>query len=256
MAILASDIFRRAHVILQDVDAVRWPYPELREWLNDGLYEIALQKPNATAKTIILTLSTGTYQSVPEGYVSLIRVQRNLVDGTLPKKGGAAVTAANREIMDAQSPSWHDPLITPYQKSVVHVLADQADPRSFYVYPGNDGTGFVEATLSAIPTEIPAPDSTTAVGVPRYDDAGGVIAVPSTDPAVLDAYRMAVDIRDIYRSALVDYLAYRSFTKDSQVAGSTARAGSHYQLFQAALGIKQKTEAIANVNSTNKLASA
>ncbi len=229
MTILASEIMDRARRIVQDETSVRWPLGELRLWINDALREIVLQKPTAHSKTVVLSMEAGTYQSLPVAYLSLLRVTRNLKTGDAQQRQGLrAIRMVPREVLDTQHPDWHDPTVTLPSKIVKHVVFDQADPKSFYVFPGNDGTGFIEAVVSATPAQI----------------------ATQVDPENIALYAIALDIDDIYANVILDYVLYRAYMKDSQYAGNAQRAAAHYQQFANALGLKVQVEAVANPNVT------
>lgn len=233
MAFDAKDVLGRAVTVLQDSGGTRWPLVELLDWLNLGVREIVRLKPNATAATVELQLSEGTYQEVATNHHSLIRVIRNLtsaVDAD-PRVGGRAIRPVDRGLLDVTIPSWQDPNTLPYAKTVQHVLFDQADPRSFYVVPGNDANGLIEAIVSVIPDKIDAPASPTALA--NYDG-------------------LTVELPDEYEAPLTDYVLHGAFSKDSNVPGSGARAAGHYQKFAQALGTTAAVESIANVNTTDR----
>lgn len=222
MAFTAADVMLRAQYILQDASAVRWTPPELRLWLNDALREIAIRAPNATSASVEITLQQGTYQTLAAEYQSLLRITRNLttLDASASKRGGGrVVTPIAREIMDAQLPGWQDNAVLPYARTVIHYIEEILDPRSFYVVPGNDGNGVVEAIVSRVPQEVPVP------------------AAPAS-PLDVASYTTTVQLADVYRNAVVDYMLYRAFSKDMQLAGAFERARAHYGQFADALGIK------------------
>jgi hypothetical protein len=225
MPFTAAEVMARAQYILQDAESVRWTPIELRLWLNDALREIAIRKPNATAASIELTLVKGTYQTLPATHQSLLRITRNLgtLDASADKRGGGrVVTPITREVMDAQLPGWQDNAVLPFSAVVMHYIEEIIDRRSFYVVPGNTGTGVVEAVVSRIPNEVPVPGS------------GSTLDIAS--------YTTNVDIGDVYRNTLVDYMLYRAFSKDMQLAGAFERAQAHYSQFASALGIKLEME--------------
>lgn len=229
MAILASEIMDRAKRIIQDETSVRWPLAELRMWVNDALREIVLQKPTAHSKTIIITLQAGTYQTVPANVIALLRVVRNLkTTSETVRQGLRAIRMVSREVLDSQHPDWHDGTIIVASKIVKHVVFDQTDPKSFYVFPGNDGTGIVEAVVATSPTPVALP----------------------ADPENIALYNIALDIDDIYGGAVLDYVLYRAYSKDAQFAGNAQRAAAHYQTFANTLGLKVQVEAVANPNVT------
>lgn len=231
MPFQARDVMKRASTILQDEDAVRWPAPELHGYLNDGLREIVAIKPNALAKTVNLSLVAGTLQSLPATFTVLSRVVRNMKTQTT---GGNAIRPlAKREIMDSHLPGWQDQTVMPFAKEVVHVIHDLADPRSYYVVPGNDGTGLIEAVVGGMPA-VNAPPATPAAAL------------------VLDNYTNPVDMPDIYQNALVDYVLYRSYSKDGRVAGAAQRAQAHFELFRGAvIGFGQAEAGVSLATNSN-----
>lgn len=202
---LAGELIDRARTILQDATSVRWPLKELCQWLNDGQREVVLKKPSATAATVTLPMREGTLQFLPDNFISLLRVTRNI--------GGRVVTVVSRDLMDAQNPDWHN---TRPATGVRHFMFDEANPQAFYVYPPSDGRGEIEAVVSVSPVDVPV----------------------TGDPESLDSYQSPIALKDIYANALVDYVLYRAYSKDAQVAGATMRAAAHFNQFNSALDVK------------------
>lgn len=220
-----AELLTRAATILQDVEHVRWPLPELVDWINDGQRAVVLAKPSANAQTVILTLVYGTRQTLTEpDHLLLLRLPRNIRTES-PLVGGHIVRPTTREILDASAPYWHDPIQTPYKAEVRQYVYDEANAREFYVYPGNLGGGKVEAVVSLLPTMLAA----------------------SGNPDVLASYSAEIGLREPYGVILLDYVLYRAFSKDD-VAGDASRAQMHLQAFMAAVGIKAQAK---NTNSPN-----
>lgn len=228
MTVNAKALLDRARRIIQDETNVRWPLPELRLWLNDSLREIGLIKPTAYSYSAVITLSQGTLQHLPDAYTSVMRIVRNLKSANeSTREGGSAIRTVDREMLDAQVPNWHDTTKIKYQKTVKNAAFEAADPRSFYVYPGNDGTGIVEAIVSKLPTAVPAPAS-------NADD--------------INSYDVNIDIHDIYSNVILDYILFRAYSKDANYAGSAQRAALYYAAFSNALGAKIANETALNPN--------
>lgn len=225
MPVVVKDVLYRATVILQDSATVRWPLPELAVWVLDGAKEIALNQPSAAAVTIAVNLIAGTRQYVDATlYQAMMRVDRNLkVDGT----GDKVIRPTTKSVMDTQNPHWHNGAKVPFTALVEHVIIDVIDPMSFYVYPGNTGTGRIECVMSKIP----------------------VLTGTPTDPNDIDSYSaVTVPLISVWQSALVDYVLYRAFNKDSQLAGSEQRAAAHFGQFVAAMNARQQANQVANPN--------
>lgn len=210
MPIAAQSIVRRVVETLQDNTSVRWPVNELVRYLNDGQREIVLYRPDAMVTNTTLTLAAGSKQALPTNGAKLIEVVRN---NTASSK--RAVRLVNREILDAQSPNWHN--ITGVAE-VMHFMYDPRDPKVFYVYPPALNTAAVDIVYSALPTDIVEP----------------------ADGAVYTAVSGNISVPDIYGNVLQDYMLYRAYTKDSEYAGNAQRAQAHYAAFANALGVEMK----------------
>ena len=182
---------------------------ELVRYLNDGQREVALYRPDSMGTTATVTCVAGTKQALPTNGAKLIDVVRN---ATGTKK---AVRLTNREILDAQTPGWHN---LPGSVDVLHYMYDPRDPRVFYVYPPATTSAHLDIVYAAYPLDVTEPADGSL-----YTAVAGNIGVP-----------------DIYTNALQDYILYRAYTKDSEYAGNAARAQAHYAAFANALGVEIK----------------
>ena len=216
MSIAAQALIRRVVETLQDTTSIRWPVAELVRYLNDGQREIIVHRPDAMVTNASVSLASGTKQSLPANGAKLIDVVRNSAGNK------RAIRMCAREILDAQSPGWHN---LSGVNEIVHFMFDPRDPKVFYVYPPAAASGAsVDLVYSALPTDIAEPAAGT-----DFAAVTGNISVP-----------------DIYSNALQDYVLYRAYTKDSQYAGNEARAQARYAAFANALGIEIKaTVAVA-----------
>ncbi len=231
MTITAKEVMIRASTILMDAGATRWTLPQLLRSLNDAVREIAVMKPNAVSAPVVIDMVRGTKQTLDPTHIALIRVVRNVVADPIAGAdwmGSTSITPVERPILDAQIPGWQNPAVMPYAKDVAHVVQDQADLRTFYVVPGNDGTGKIEIIAAVLPADIPEPASNLSI----------------------DSYTAAVQVPDYLRSALVDYVLYRSFSVDAGIGDAANRAVSHYNAFTGALGARLGSEAMASLRTT------
>ena len=152
MTVTVQSVIDRAQTVLQDTTGVRWPVvAELVLWINDAQREIALLKPDASATNATVTLATGTKQDIPNGGNRLLRVVRNM-SAASSGTGKRSVRIVDREVLDAQSPDWHDPTVAgdaAHTTIVKHYVYDDANPRNFYVYPGVAGSAYLEIIYMA-----------------------------------------------------------------------------------------------------------
>lgn len=230
----AQDILTSASDILLDAGFVHWTLPELVRWLNLGLDAVTLQKPSASAVTVEVELVRGTMQTLPAGYVSILRPIRNVRGPGADRNPRKRITVVSEPSLTQLNPAWDDEYSVPFAQQAKHFVFDEANPKAYYVYPGNDGTGMLEMVLSAIPEKI------TATG----------------DVDKLESYAVQLPLDETYHDALLDYTLYRAWSKDAQFAGAAQRAALHYQQFANSLGIKVTVEANTSPNTRNGVAQA
>jgi hypothetical protein len=219
MSITVQSVIDRAQTVLQDTTGVRWPVvAELVLWVNDAQREIALLKPDASATNETITLATGTKQDIPSGGNRLLKVVRNM-SAASGGTGKRSVRIVDREVLDAQTPDWHDPTVSgdaAHTNIVKHYIYDDSNPRNFYVYPGIAGDAYLEVIYSSNPAAVAQSDN--------------------------------LSIPDIYANSVMNYVLYMAYMKDAEYAGNAQRASSHYQLFTAAVTGKAQLDAVSNPN--------
>lgn len=138
----------------------------------------------------------------------------SLVD--IPRNtNGAAIRITARGTLDAQVPDWHS--AAKANAKVAHYCYSELDPKNFYVYPPSPGGNSVEIIYNA------SPANATLAGV--------------------------ISIDDIYASALVDYVMYRAYSKDSEYAANGQIASNHYQAFISAIRGKAGGEVATDPNA-------
>lgn len=216
----AKDIIDKASTVLSDAGATRWPVSELLGWLNAGQLEIVTLVPNANSDTATIQLTTGPKQQAPSDVVRIIEFVRNRgVSGTV---NGSAIRQIERKHMDAYAPDWGRS--TP-NVNVIHAMYNaEYDNDTFYVWPPQPATpGYIEIIYSRRPSTIP--DSN-----------------PGTK----------ITVWDYYQNALLDYVLYRSFAKDSEYANQAQRSENHYKMFAQAIGAKFGADNNANNTKPQK----
>jgi len=215
--ILASDIVNRARKIIQDDTGIRWPDAECLDWLNDGQREIVLLRPEANVVNATVALIAGTKQTIPATGIQLLDIVRNMV-GAGMLTPGRVIRLVDREVLDSTIPAWHSDAAAA-NGEVQHYIFDGRDPKTFYVYP-----------------QAPA--------VPN-----GLEIVYSASPTDVATVAGAIAIDDIYANALLDYILYRSYSKDAEFSGNAQRAVGHYSAFGNSLGLKLKADISVNPNN-------
>jgi hypothetical protein len=245
----------RAAVLLNDTDFVRWPCAELCEWINEATRAIVLAKPSASSKTLIVKLAAGTRQTLnPYGLnpastgtftggaypLTLLNVLRNVTvaldsNGVVTTTaGGRMIKAVDRALLDAQDPNWHNKAILQQKREVRNFTFNETVPLEFFVYPGNDGTGYVEVEAGVLPQPIKA-----------------ILPVPNPQGYKLtqpQSFNQQIGLPEPYSVPILDYVLYRCQMKDD-IDGASGRAAVHYQQFATAIGMKVQVEQAHSPNA-------
>lgn len=194
----ALDIMTRATRITHDESYKRWSKKEMLDWASEAQISVA-RNPGVYNLTIVKDLVAGARQSLPEDGWALVTVHCN-IDGETPV---SAVTITSRALLDAYRPMWRR---LPEEQLVENYLYDSREPLEFMVYPPNDGTGKVELTYMAVPKPFTS----------------------ETDELVVD---------DTYIPALVNYIVYRAYCKESEYSPGITNAQSYYAAYQQELAL-------------------
>lgn len=233
----AAQLMRNAGIMLQDEQHIRWTLPELARWLDEAIKTICLANPAAATRSTIFPLAFGTLQRLPlilldngDQPLGLKKIVRNIENPKQPKIGGRVITVVSAKILDAQEPNWQNGNIVPFRKKVRHYVYDENNPLEFYVYPGNDGTGLVEAIIAFCPAMISK----------KCEDS-------KIDLNDIKAWDEPIGLPDPYSTCVAEYLMYRALLKDD-TAGSAGRANYHFNQFQTMLSAKSN---IDNATSPN-----
>jgi hypothetical protein len=203
--------------------AVRWTAAEALRWLNNGQREIVNQLPKSFTKRMLATPTTGTRQdfstiSISDG-LSVIDVPANFNSGGTVR--GRAMTRRERAWLDDQNPTWHSQTAS----EAVHWMYDPNDPKAFYIYPAVTGGGKLEIIYSAVPADLGALTNT-------------------------------ISLDDIYANALEWFILFSFYSKDASYTKSGQNSAGYWQLFLAALGVRNNNLLQASQQATAKAAGA
>jgi len=220
MTVSVQDVVDRAREILKDSSGIRWSDDEFVLWVNDAQREVVLYKPDAAATTAVLTLATGTKQDLPAAANRLLRVVRNM-SAASGGVGGRVIRIVDREALDSQNPDWHDPSATGWAAhgSVIkHYTYDEESPKTFYVFPGvkSGESVYIEAIYSSDPTSVTISDN--------------------------------LSIADIYANAILDFVLYRAYNKESEFAADRSEADARYTKFLNSVGGKSQLDLVTTPN--------
>jgi hypothetical protein len=145
-----------------------------------------------------------------------------VLTGTRVGTGKRATRLVSRDSLDSIQPSWHDPTVKGDAKHgslIKHYMYEDQNPRNYYVYPGvaSGASSFLEIIYSANPATVAA---------------NGNLAVP-----------------DVFANAVMHYVLYMCYMKDSEYVGSQQKANSYYNLFLALVTGKSQIDLTTSPNT-------
>lgn len=210
--ITAQQLVDTVKVLLNDATSVRWSVAELLGYLNDAQRAVVVLRPDAFTKTEALSLTVGnTKQNLPADGLRLMAITRNMgSNGTTP---GRAIRMVDRAALDSQNPDWHTS--TPGAQ-VMNFVYDSMVPKVFYVYPRVSSTHHIELSYSAAP------------------------------PNILIGATILLD--DVYSNAIVNYMLYRAYFKESEFGQNANLSTSYWNAFTQELGLKTQVDIATDPN--------
>lgn len=210
-----QDILDRVTDLIQDKDRAdanaRWGDLELIRWINDSRMAILVRRPQACAKVSTVALVAGTYQTLPTDGVQLLDVIRNMgADGATP---GRSIRRTDRQGIDDVDLYWHK---ATEKAEISQFTFDDRVPKDYFVTPPALAGTKIQISYAAIP-----------------------VAISSTTESL--------DIGLEYSDAVVNYVAYRAKSKDSEYANA-AEAAAFYAAFGDALGTQTQSQSATSPN--------
>lgn len=199
---LASDIITEVGKQLNDVAQITWSEQSLFEYIDSAQQMIVSLRPDANSVITTMQMIAGAKQEAPTAAIRLIDVKRNM--GTDGITAGRSVLPCTEDALDLFSPGYGAMIQVEVVKNFTY---DERSPRSFYVDPPSDGTGYLEITISQVPTKI--------------TDAGDTL-----------------DLRDIYQNHIVQWCMFRAYSIEFDSRTSQERARTHEASFYQMMGKK------------------
>lgn len=209
MTITNQSILRRVVDTLVDPTSVRWFMAELCRYFNDGKREVVKHRPDASSELTAIPLVAGVRQAIPATAAKLLGIGFNT-------SGGLPITLVDLRMLDACEPGWR---ALAGSAVIKHYGYDERNPTVFDVYPPAAQGASVQADLSMLPEDIDIPD----------------------DDTTFEAVTGTFDLPDIYANSLHDYVCFRAFSKESEVAVSGPRALSFLGYFADGLGVELRS---------------
>jgi len=209
MPLVAGSLFKACAIELNDIEFVRWTKDDLAEYLTDAIAVMSSLKPTLFTVFEPLGLKPGPMQTVPGEFTELVDILYNLhPDGT----HGEPVNKGSFTAARALGRSSCAPV-----DGVGYVV------RSYTVHPENDTFFTVDPP---VPSNVPYP-----IVWALLQRAPNVITSEN------DAVVMANTTPETYRSALLEWMLYRAFARDTESSDSFNRSQAHYKAFYQFLGL-------------------
>ena len=186
-----------------------WTKENLLNWYNLAGREVVSLAPDANTLFEAIKLAAGVKQSIPVNRIGLIDVIRNMgVDGITP---GPGITKSDSRILTTFQRAW----INATSSAVIKNWAPES-LAVFFVSPPSDGTTYVEIKVASVPDKV-------------IYDSGGL-----WESAL-------VGVGERYVGAILSWILFRAYQKDSDFPGNDNRSKEYYQQFRIACGAGQGT---------------
>lgn len=211
MALDGATLIQKLRSELQDVDMDRWSLSELADALNQAADEVAIQRHDLFARTVEHKLQAGPRQTLPEGCFRLVEAIGNT-------GGGPISLVESRRELDVSAPGW---MTAPGRERIRHYIYDLRDPTHFFVWPPADG---VKASLDLVVVAYPQRIAADGTG--------------------------AIDLADVYESALLKGGIWKAYAKDAEYAGNAQIMQLAYSAFASTLTGDIRASVVSSPNGT------
>lgn len=220
--LVVSTLLTEVGTILNDVEAgnahIRWSEPELMNYITEATAAIAQAKPSVFMMYDNIELRPGSMQRVPDPFLKLINVLFNInQDGS----DGAPVFVGVQELQ--------------------HYFTKPSCPMGGLIHTFsilNNANRLFEVT-PAVPVGLPY--------VPK------VRAVLMLRPDIITSRDQWINMPDsdglMYQGALVDWMLYRTYSKDQESTTSIERSKFHFTSFQAYISLSTIGSTPSRINT-------
>lgn len=199
---IGTEIDTACRQILQDEGVIAHPAAYMLVWMNAAQDEIVVHAPRANTVTANIELEPNAHlQTLPAEYIALVDITQNMGTGGLTV--GKPVSRTTMDRLAASKPNWR----SDRAQQVRHFMYDERDETSYHVWP--------------------APLSTTQL------EARAV-----KKPAAIAALGDELELADIWKNAIVEYVLHKAYSQNSDSAAATELAMLHYAAFARHVGLK------------------
>lgn len=143
MSINVNDILDKAYIFLEDIYKTRWSEATLVKFINDALIDLVKDHPDINTTYNIIDLVAGVKQSVSTNAAYLLDIIYNTNVANTTQ--GKVPIRVKRATLDFTNPQWTQ---ATQQTTVKFYTYDTEDPSTFFIYPPNNGDGYLLARES------------------------------------------------------------------------------------------------------------
>ena len=205
--VTAKELIEQVAGLLNDSDNVLWGRDELLIYLNDAQKAIVLRRPDAcTVDLDDFTCKQGTKQTLPSDALRLVDVPRNT-------NGRVIRGSLDKDTLDKNYPDWHS---DEPELQAENFIYDARNPKTFYLFPSVVAGTQVNIVYSKTPDVISLSQM----------ESGATIGVD-----------------DIYSNAIVEWVMFKAYIKESESTVSTNKSNMHLNAFKAQMGEKGQADA-------------
>lgn len=187
----------------------------LLDYYNEAVQQLVANRPDTMAKTVELTLSPGSLQTLPEPYTGLVKIELNV--------NGAGAEA--EQILPADE--YFSKVLgskTCFAKKCVTAQGD-------YAVRGFTKSAFTDMEFTVSP---PVPPGTA----PRVK---AVVLTGATKVCASETSE-CVAFNPIYAAAVTEWMLYRAWGSDAEIVGGANAAAIHFRAFFQMIGVQIQRE--------------
>nr|WP_157651721.1 DUF6682 family protein [Burkholderia ubonensis] len=204
MSMIVRDVVREVAALLNDdedgFEFTHWTESDLVEYANDAALQITQWRAAEFSKPHTIDLAAGARQTLPSDGLAFYRVA-----GTVDRYGRTIGQPSATDIAATRiAANWFEPIAcrrTTGDYVVRSFSFDADDQTAFYVDPPVPPGKAVQAIV-------------VYASVPARADGGDALPVPS-----------------IYHNAVIEWMLYRAFGKDTESATDAMRSAEHHTTF-------------------------
>lgn len=142
-------LLSRAAQTLNDPAGRYWSSDTLLDYLNAGLTQIVMMRPDAYTQVRDVALVAGVNQTLPDDGMQFLDAHYNVASGQ-------GILQRSMDTLTHAIPTWAKATAA---TDILHVIPDERDPSRYRCYPPSNGSSVISLEFSAIPPQVSASDA-------------------------------------------------------------------------------------------------